>query len=62
MRVNHFIRCVVLFLAIGANIAANGEDGYRLWLRYDRIADSRKLQNYRQSIRAIVLTQSPTGQ
>lgn len=37
------------------------EDGYRLWLRYDLIADSQKLKTYRQSLQGwIVDGSSPT--
>ena len=37
------------------------EDGYRLWLRYDRIDDPRLLQEYRSSIRGVlVYDKSPT--
>lgn len=37
------------------------EDGYRLWLRYDKIDDNKLLQQYRSLIGSIVFTgQSPT--
>jgi alpha-glucuronidase len=42
---------VFLFLVIPFKVAA--EDGYRLWLRYDRIADEDKLKEYRKDIKVI---------
>ena len=35
--------------------AGSGDDGYRLWLRYDRIADDEMLEKYRSSIGSIVM-------
>jgi alpha-glucuronidase len=35
--------------------SARAEDGYRLWLRYDRISDTRLLQEYRNAITGIKL-------
>jgi alpha-glucuronidase len=38
------------------------DDGYRLWLKYDKITDSQKLQDYQSAIKGImVLSNSPTG-
>jgi alpha-glucuronidase len=38
------------------------DDGYRLWLKYDRITDSQKLQDYQSAIQGfMVLSESPTG-
>src|SRR3569832_1342054 len=31
----------------------HGEDGYRLWLRYDKIDDDKLLEQYRNSISSI---------
>ncbi len=31
------------------------EDGYRLWLRYDRIQDPQLLQDYRKAITSVQL-------
>ena len=40
---------------------ARADDGYRLWLKYDRIADSQKLDAYRKSIKSwFVPGNSPT--
>jgi alpha-glucuronidase len=50
---------VFLFLIIPFKVAA--EDGYRLWLRYDRIADEDKLKEYRKDIKVIHFPgESPT--
>jgi len=38
--------------------ATEAEDGYRLWLRYDQVADSRLLQQYRTSFSSIDFTTS----
>lgn len=39
----------------------NAEDGYRAWLRYDKIEDSRQLQQYRGQITHLILAgDSPT--
>ena len=38
------------------------DDGYRLWLKYDKITDSQKLQDYQSAIKGImVLGDSPTS-
>jgi alpha-glucuronidase len=34
------------------------EDGYRLWLRYEPIADSKCLEQYRKSVSQVVLPKS----
>jgi len=39
-----------LLLALLLAFGARAEDGYRLWLRYDRIANTRLLQEYRNTI------------
>jgi alpha-glucuronidase len=42
---------VALILLLFSRLSASrAEDGYRLWLRYDRIGDSRLLQDYRKAI------------
>ena len=51
---------IAAFILSFANVHA--EDGYRLWLRYDLIADSNVRDTYRDLIRGwIVSSQSPTG-
>src|SRR5476651_1492212 len=44
---------VVLTLALIC-LAAKAEDGYRLWLRYDLVADKSKLADYRQAINHVI--------
>jgi alpha-glucuronidase len=45
----------VALLALLLSVSARAEDGYRLWLRYDPISDSRLLGQYRSSISAYQL-------
>jgi alpha-glucuronidase len=57
-------KCVLIallvFMATGVILA---EDGYRLWLRYDKITDSGKLKQYREYLNGYWLTHnSPTMQ
>jgi alpha-glucuronidase len=40
----------LILLFLGRLCAAKAEDGYRLWLRYDRIRDPELLQDYRKTI------------
>lgn len=50
---------LIVFFLISAN--ANAEDGYRLWLRYDLIQNSRLLQEYRSNIQKVFIdATSPT--
>lgn len=43
-----------LFLLVSCTIQAYAEDGYRLWLRYDKIADKALYNQYRQSITQLI--------
>lgn len=62
MKVNYSLRGVILFCLVCLQVHVYGEDGYRLWLRYDRITDAAKLREYKESIRAIVVeSTSATG-
>jgi alpha-glucuronidase len=62
MRADYCIQGLIIFCLVGASLRTQAEDGYRLWLRYDRIADSGKVREYKESIRAVVLnSQSATG-
>jgi len=62
MRPNLFVHGFILFFLFVIDTCVQAEDGYRLWLRYDRIADPGKLREYKESIRALVLdSQSATG-
>lgn len=50
-----------LFLLLSLVFFAQAEDGYRLWLRYDKISDAVMLQQYRNQIGSInFLGNSPT--
>lgn len=42
---------LVLILSV-ISIRLSADDGYRLWLRYDQISDSKVLSEYRQSIKS----------
>lgn len=43
----------ILFLILSViSIRLSADDGYRLWLRYDQISDSKVLSEYRQSIKS----------
>jgi len=48
---NSLLFSVFLLLLFSSKIFA--EDGYRLWLRYDRVADENKLNEYKKNIKAI---------
>lgn len=43
-----------LFLLVGCTLHAVAEDGYRLWLRYDKIANKALYDEYRASITQVV--------
>ncbi len=49
--------CLILAGSSGNGLA---EDGYRLWLRYDRVADSRLCSGYSAATERVVLS-TPTG-
>jgi len=53
-RVSHTLLCVTMFLA-SAGPTASGDDGYRLWLKYDRLTDPARLQTGRESFSAAVV-------
>src|SRR6476620_8164314 len=50
--------CFVIYFILSATIV-NAEDGYRLWLRYDKIDNPAILQQYRDNIAGIQFS-SPT--
>jgi alpha-glucuronidase len=57
------IHCLYLFFALylGLSATAFGDDGYRLWQRYDCIKDAARLKSYRKQVAQVVLLgQSPT--
>jgi alpha-glucuronidase len=49
-------RFLPLFFILLQVMTAKAEDGYRLWLRYDKIEDPVRLQQYRQIISGIYFT------
>jgi len=58
-RIHRFIFSAIVFLIFAAN-AVNGEDGYRLWLRYDQLPSPER-NVYRSQIKSLVVPgQSPT--
>lgn len=56
------MKLLALFLSTILSLGiARADDGYRLWLRYDRIDDPRLLQEYRAAIPGVwVNSESPT--
>ena len=49
---NLFISLVfMVFILLLVPFRIVAEDGYRLWLRYDRIADENKMKEYREDIK-----------
>lgn len=58
--------CLVLALAtflMGAPASAQGEDGYRMWLRYEQVRDPVRLEEYRLAFRHVVVAgDTPTAQ
>lgn len=52
---------LVALMVVGATKTSSGEDGYRLWLRYDLVEDAQMLGRYRQFIKNwVALEDSPT--
>ncbi len=49
---------ILLFTFLTLSSAALAEDGYRLWLRYDKIDNTALLQHYRNKISAILVSGS----
>jgi len=45
----------LLLLLLGCMASLRAEDGYRLWLRYERVADASLLQTYRNSLNTLYL-------
>ncbi|MDJ1501027.1 alpha-glucuronidase family glycosyl hydrolase [Xanthocytophaga agilis] len=46
---------LLLFVLISFSSSGYAEDGYRLWLRYDKLADPAKVAAYRNAVSQIVL-------
>ena len=52
---------VALLVLLGSVAPARAEDGYDLWLRYQRIADAGLLKQYRSAVNALIVGgESPT--
>src|SRR5438093_24197 len=56
MKIFRAIIAILLLLAF----VAHAEDGYRLWLRYDKIQDEKILEQYSQISGIVVAGNSPT--
>src|SRR5215216_1608168 len=46
---------VVLILAL-TPVSARGEDGYELWLRYQRVSDATLLKQYRSAVTTVIVS------
>jgi alpha-glucuronidase len=54
-------KSLLLYFMLAVSCVAFAEDGYRLWLRYDKVTDQKKLGLYRQQIQQLFITgNSPT--
>ena len=53
------IRPILALLALSSALTLTAEDGYRLWLRYDPIADPALRQAYAGAISEIVIPENP---
>ena len=52
---------ILLLIFIFVYQSSFGEDGYRLWLRYDKITDQKTLQQYQNTLRSFyILGSTPT--
>lgn len=62
IRLNSYLLKGILLLTIFAgSYTAQGEDGYRLWLRYDAIADKEIARNYRSAFSQLIFPEgTPT--
>src|SRR5688572_15676528 len=57
MRSLFFIACFLL-----TSVVLNAEDGYRLWLKYDLVDNTKRLKEYQQNITGWIVTgNSPTA-
>ena len=50
----NIMRTLIMACTLLASLQLRAEDGYRLWLRYDRIDDPALLTQYRSSVTAMV--------
>src|SRR6187551_699511 len=51
-------RIIFFFIACSIQYSLRAEDGYRLWLRYDKIDDKNLLSQYRSQVSFIHFTDS----
>ena len=55
-------RVLILLVVLAGATAAHAEDGYDLWLRYHRVADSARLQQYQGLVGSVLVEgESPTA-
>ena len=54
------ILCSTL-ITLGITGTASADDGYRLWLKYDRLDDMHMVEMYRQTVSGIMVTASPAA-
>jgi alpha-glucuronidase len=47
---------VLLFLLLGSVMPARGDDGYRLWLKYDQISDKAYLNECGKALKSVMVT------
>ncbi len=47
---------VLLFLLLGSVMPASGDDGYRLWLKYDQISDKAYLNECSKAFKSVIVT------
>jgi alpha-glucuronidase len=58
-----YLSCLFLFFALflGRSAPSFGDDGYRLWQRYELVQDASRLSSYRKQVRQVTVAgQSPT--
>jgi alpha-glucuronidase len=48
-------RAFAVLIVLAGATAARGEDGYKLWLRYPRVADAARLQQYQHAISGVLV-------
>ncbi len=65
MKLRPLLRCLPLLAVVLCSLPVRAEDGYRLWLRYEPVADDALRTSYTQALGQVVLvtadgTESPT--
>jgi alpha-glucuronidase len=60
MSVSRLVNLVIFICGVSVTSFSYGEDGYRLWLRYDLLSDAKAVNEYAKSVRFITIqTESP---